>query len=251
MLKQARIGAGYGSHGALAKKLNVSRPVITRAENAAHPVPSEAILAAWAGATGAPLDKLTELARLAKSGTPEWFMSWRKAETDATILRYWSPIVVPGVAQTPAYMRVLFEDEGHLLDQIDELVAARLERQSVLGHVHVTMIIGQHVLLRPVGSPAIMTEQCGHLATVAESSRVALHVLPEQLNMGVWGALDVATRDGTATVRLEAVKDVTSVESDMVEIAMLAFERLLGAARSRTESLELIRTAEERWKAQT
>jgi len=30
-------------------------------------------------------------------------------------------------------MRALFEDEGHLLDRVDELAAARLERQSVIG----------------------------------------------------------------------------------------------------------------------
>jgi helix-turn-helix protein len=53
LLRQARLDAGFGSHGALARKLNVSRPVVTRAENPAHPVPSDAVLAAWAGATGA------------------------------------------------------------------------------------------------------------------------------------------------------------------------------------------------------
>lgn len=55
LLRQARLDAGFGSHGALARKLNVSRPVVTRAENPAHPVPSDAVLAAWAGATGAGL----------------------------------------------------------------------------------------------------------------------------------------------------------------------------------------------------
>src|SRR5262245_50699377 len=84
-------------------------------------------------------------------------------ESDSRILRYWSPIVVPGVAQTPGYMRALFEDEGHVLDRVDELAAARLERQSVIGRVPVTMIIGQHVLHRLVRSPAIMAEQCGYL----------------------------------------------------------------------------------------
>jgi transcriptional regulator with XRE-family HTH domain len=79
MLKQARIGAGYGSHGALAKRLNVSRPVVTKAENPTHPPPSDAILAAWAGITGVALDVLTDLAQRAKSGTPEWFMSYRQA----------------------------------------------------------------------------------------------------------------------------------------------------------------------------
>jgi len=35
ILRQSRLDAGYESHGALAKRLNVSRPVVTRAENAA------------------------------------------------------------------------------------------------------------------------------------------------------------------------------------------------------------------------
>jgi hypothetical protein len=42
--------------------------------------PSDAVLAAWAGATGAALDTLTDLAHRAKSGTPDWFMPYRQAE---------------------------------------------------------------------------------------------------------------------------------------------------------------------------
>ena len=75
LLRQSRLDAGYESHEALAKRLNVSRPVVSKAENPAHPPPSDAILAAWAGATGVALDTLTGLARRARSGTPDWFMS--------------------------------------------------------------------------------------------------------------------------------------------------------------------------------
>jgi hypothetical protein len=228
----------------------VSRPVVTKAENAAHPVPSDAILAAWAGATGVALDTLTDLAQRAKSGTPDWFMPYRQAEAGASILRYWSPIVVPGIAQTPGYMRALFEDEGHLLGRIEELATARLERQSVIGRVYVTMIIGQHVLYRLVGSPAVMVEQCAYLANVAERSGVAVHVLPDGVNMGVWGAFDIAT-GGDSTVRLEAIEDVTSTARDLVSKASVAFERILGAALPRSESLTLIRSAEGQWKTQT
>ena len=56
ILKQSRTEAGFDSHGALAKRLNVSRPVVSKAENPAQPVPSDALLAAWAGVTGVPLD---------------------------------------------------------------------------------------------------------------------------------------------------------------------------------------------------
>jgi len=81
LLRQSRLDAGYESHGALAKKLNVSRPVVSKAENPAQPVPSDAVLAAWAGATGVALDTLTDLAQRAKSGTPDWFMPYRQAES--------------------------------------------------------------------------------------------------------------------------------------------------------------------------
>src|SRR5580693_5055127 len=127
MLRQSRLDAGYESHGALAKRLNVSRPVITRAENAGHPVPSDAVLAAWAGVTGAALDMFTGLAQRAKSGTPDWFMPYRQAEAEASILRCWSPVLVPGVLQTESYMRAVLSVEPYTPERLDELVSARLE----------------------------------------------------------------------------------------------------------------------------
>jgi hypothetical protein len=68
--------------------------------------------------------------------------------------------------------------------------------------------------------------------------------------MGTWGAFDIATQDHTTTVCLTALEDVTSTTTDLTIKAMRAFERMLGAAIPCPESLDLIRTAEERWKAQ-
>jgi len=250
LLRQARIDAGYGSHGALARKLNVSRPVVTKAENPAHPVPSDGILAAWAGATGVGLDVLIELARRAKSGTPDWFLPYRQAEAEASILRCWSPLLVPGVLQCESYMRAVLSVEDYSAEQLDELVAARLERQAVIGRAYLTAIIDQHVIHRLIGSAAVMAEQCTHLANMAERPRIELHVIPEGANVGLWGALYLATRDNAVTVCLPALEDVTSTAGALVGKATWAFERILGAAMPRAESLDLIRTAEERWKAQ-
>jgi Domain of unknown function (DUF5753) len=250
VLRQSRIDAGYGSHGALARKLNVSRPVVTKAENPAHPLPSDAILAAWAGATGAGLDVLTELAQRAKSGTPDWFMPYRQAEAEASILRCWSPVLVPGLLQCESYMRAVLSVEPYTAGRLDELVAARLERQSVIGRAYITAIIDQHVIHRLLGSAAVMAEQCTHLAVMADRPDIALHVIPEGTNVGLWGAFDIAARDSMVTVRLETVEDMTSTAPDLVGKVTVAFERILGAALPRADSLAIIRTAEEGWKSQ-
>src|SRR5581483_4958889 len=250
LLRQARVDAGYGSHGALARKLNVSRPVVTKAENAAHPIPSDAILAAWAGVTGAPLDKLADLARRARSGTPDWFMPYRQAEAAAQTLRCWAPLVIPGLLQIESYARAVLSVESYAPARLAELVTARLERQSVIGRAYLTAIIDHQVLHRLIGSPAIMAEQCAQLAAMAERPDVAVHIIPEGTNMGLLGAFDLATRDSMTTVCLTTLEDITSAAPDLVAKALRAYEQLLGAAMPRAESLDLIRTAEEQWKAQ-
>jgi transcriptional regulator with XRE-family HTH domain len=243
ILKQSRLDAGFESHGSLAKKLNMSRPVVSKAENPAHPVPSDALLAAWAGATGAPFDTLTDLAQRAKSGTPEWFMPYLTAEAQATTLRFWGPLVVPGLLQTEGY--------AHAHEQSADVVAARLERQQVLGHARVTAVIDHTVLQRCVGSSQIMAEQCAHLATRAESQVIRLHVVPEGASVGLAGAFGIATKEGISTVSLTtAIRDVTSTAADVVDDTLNLFDVILGASLPAVASLEFLRTQEETWKSQ-
>jgi hypothetical protein len=64
------------------------------------------------------------------------------------------------------------------------------------------------------------------------------------------GAFDIAARDGTATVRLSALEDVTGAALNLVDKALQAYERIIGPAMPRVESYERIRTAEEQWKTQ-
>jgi hypothetical protein len=247
-LRQARLDAGYASHGALAKRLNVSRPVVTRAENPAHPCPSDAVLAAWAGATGVGLDTLTDLAQRAKSGAPDWFVPYLAAEAGASALRCWGPLLVPGVIQSESYARAVLSVEPYPPERLAELVAARMERQQVLDRAYLTAIIDHHVLQRCIGSAAIMAEQCAHLLTMARRPNIALHVVPEGTNVGLWGAFDIAARNGMTTVNLTALRDVSSTATDLTDDALQAYERILGAALPRAESLDFIRTQEDQWK---
>jgi hypothetical protein len=148
-------------------------------------------------------------------------------------------------------MRAVLSVEPYTARQLDELVAARLERQTVIGRAYLTAVMDQHVLHRLIGSAAVMAEQCAHLAGLAERPDIALHVVPDGTNVGLWGAFDIATRDSAVTVRLSALEDIASTSPDLIGKVTVAFERILGAALPRIPSHELIlKAAEERWKTQ-
>jgi transcriptional regulator with XRE-family HTH domain len=251
MLQQSRKQAGFGSHGALARKLNVSRSVVSKAENPGQPIPGERLLAAWSGATGVPLDDLQTLVRRAKSGTPDFFMPYLVEEAKAHTLRCWSPVQVPGLLQCEAYARATFAVEPYTPDRLLELVAARMERQAVLERAYVMAVIDALVLEREVGSPQIMTEQCAYLARLGEQPNIALHVIPHRVNMGLWGGFDIAMTDTATTVCLTAIEDIPTNSASLVVKTMQAFERMLGAALPKAESLNLIvEAATKRWKTQ-
>src|SRR5690348_12063261 len=62
-----------------------------------------------------------------------WFQEWADIEAQATVLRWYEPLVVPGLLQTEDYARAILSarPDGNLSD-LDEQVAARLARQNIL-----------------------------------------------------------------------------------------------------------------------
>lgn len=251
LLRQTRIDAGYASQGALASRMKVSRPVISRAENATAAIPSQPLLTSWSGVTGAPLDKLNDLAERCKSGTPAWFMPYRQAESEATTLRSWAPLIFPGLTQTEAYAREVITGEPITPRQLAELLQARIERQTVLRRAFYTVVIGASVFDNCVGGPQIMADQCAHLIELAELPNVTILVVPAGTNHGAWGALDIATREGLSTVCFStATDDLTTNAADRCERAQRTFERILALALTPDASLSFVRTQEERWKTQ-
>lgn len=251
LLRQARIDAGYESHATFGKHISVSRPVISKAENPAQPTPSDALLIAWSGATGVALNKLTELAERARSGTPDWFANYRSAEALATVIRSWAPMIVPGLLQTEAYARTVLSAEPFTPARLAELLSARLDRQGVLQRAYVTAVLDAGVLARCIGGAQVMADQCSHLVTVAEQSNVALHIVPADTNHGSWAALDIASSDGAITVNFStATDDITSTAKPQVDRAVMAYERILTWALPKPASLDFMRQMEEQWKSQ-
>lgn len=134
-LRRARVAAGM-SQEQFSRSLGFDRTVITKAETGERP-PSPEVAAAIDEAfprLDGLFSRLTLLARRANGRYPEWFREWVDAEQQATALRTWQPILVPGLLQTRDYARALFQawQPTASSDDLDALVAARIERQAIL-----------------------------------------------------------------------------------------------------------------------
>ena len=250
VLRKSRIDAGFESHGALARKLNVSRPVVTKAENPAHPVPSDAILAAWAGATGAGLDVLIDLAQRARSGPPGWFAKWADIEARASLIRWFEPLLVPGLIQTEPYARAVLAwkpDSG----SAEANLKTRLARQSVLDRAELRVVILGSVLNREVGDASVMCEQIEHLLAVGSRPSVMIQIVPDTPAVAgaLGGAFAIATEE-TADVAAytdSIVKGGVYTDPDLIARAARVFDGLRADALPWTQTQDLLRKAGERW----
>jgi hypothetical protein len=105
---------------------------------------------------------------------PRWFVDWVDAERRAAVRRWWEPLLVPGLLQTPEYARVLFkawqttEDD----DEVENLVTARIDRQRIFDQPKPPSfwaVIDEGVLRRRIGGNG---GNCIEVGAQAEAGRV-------------------------------------------------------------------------------
>lgn len=106
------------------------------------------------------------------------------AEGQTNLMRWYEPVVVPGLLQTPPYAESLL---AMVLDFYDDPpadlepgLAARLERQQVLyrGNHRFFFLLGEQVLHTRVGTADLMLEQMDRLLTAMSLPRVVLGIVP-------------------------------------------------------------------------
>ena len=190
-------------------------------------------------AAGGLFARIHALARRCDGGYPSWFAGWLEAERRATSLRWWEPLLIPGLVQTADYARALFEGwhsaDGD--DELDQLVSARIERQSVLDRSkppELWVVLDEAVLHRLIGSSKVMYDQLLHLADTSCRPGITVQVVPAEVgaHTGLLGAFIVAGFDGAPSILYAetAVEGQTIEKSALVSKAALAFDRLRAEA---------------------
>ncbi|WP_410810189.1 Scr1 family TA system antitoxin-like transcriptional regulator [Micromonospora sp. 067-2] len=184
-----------------------------------------------------------------------WFRPWAELEQDATGIRWYEPLLVPGLLQTEGYARAVLGTGGLVApSEVDSIVAGRLERQAVLGRdapPQLVAVIDEVVLRRLVGDPAVMAGQLAHLAAVAEWEHVQVRVIPSESpwHTGLAGPFVLGRLpDGTELAYLDNQLR-GQVVTDPIDIASLGrrWESVTGEAFPRRRSIELIREVATTW----
>ncbi|MEU9887153.1 helix-turn-helix transcriptional regulator [Sphaerisporangium sp. NPDC051011] len=182
---------------------------------------------------------------------PEYIRPWLDEEAEATTLKSWEPMLVPGLLQTEAYIRaVMATSPGITHGELEERVAGRMQRQSILHKENpplVTFIMDEAVIQRPISSIGVMREQLEFLLIIARNSHVTIQIVPINAgeHCGLAGGFMIAERNGSSYAAYADSQPVGRPIDDRQIIAELAarYDTIRAEALPFKQSLLLIQEA--------
>ncbi|MEV0640007.1 helix-turn-helix transcriptional regulator [Streptomyces sp. NPDC050619] len=267
-LRRLREAAGLSGEQA-ADALECSKGKISRVENGMSGIriaELKALLQAYGVDDGDLVQALVEMAREGRrrnwwnqyeSVLPPGFADLAELESKALSLHSWETILVPGLLQTPDYMRVLFR-RGRLEPpeaEVEAHVRGRRHRQQIVYDGDETpelwFVLYEAVLHAQFGGPDVMREQLLHLTQMAQRDQVTVQVLPytTESHRGVNGPFGIVGMPdvGMDVVRTETALSSLYVQDDAQVVAYkLMFDQLRAVALGPGPSLKLIRDLAER-----
>ncbi|MFC6015900.1 helix-turn-helix domain-containing protein [Plantactinospora solaniradicis] len=253
-MKRRRVAAGL-TQTVLGDRIHFSDTHVSAVETGTKPIKAEYLRAVddELGAGGLLVEMWEELVR---DGTaPVWFRDWLEIERRAIALRTFETAYVPGLMQTEAYARATLAGERLTPDEVDQLVTARLERQSIITKERpplITAVLDQAVIARGAADAAsMMSEQLARILTCAQLPNVQLQVVPTGIGMypGYGGPFTLADLPDNRRVGHSDNQLAARIVDGADEIATLAgrWERIKGHALPVDQSFELIKKVATSW----
>ncbi|GAA4206516.1 helix-turn-helix transcriptional regulator [Streptosporangium oxazolinicum] len=155
------------------------------------------------GVTGEARDSLIQMAVEARRRG--WWHPHRRAlkpgfdsyiglEAEASLVRSYEPLVVPGLMQTEPYARAVIEATSVVQtpSKVEETVSVRISRQRLLhgpgDPIHLVAVLDEAVIRRRIGGRDIMSEQLEHLVRLSGLPNVEIRVVP--FSAGAHPAMD-------------------------------------------------------------
>ena len=258
-LREIRIEAGYASQDDFAPAIRKDRSVIGKAETGEAP-PAEGLLADWLDACSVSgrlrevIEGVNRIARIRQNPGQAQAEPFYGAEARAHTVRYWAPIILPGIVQTPAYATELFKAMRFDAAKVAERLEVRMARQAILERPDppdITIVLWQPVLEHQIGTNATMREQMARLVELSDLPTVTIHVLPSSqgASSGLGGAIQLAATTDAPELLLSdgLVEDQLSNDPEVVRRASSTFNSVRADALNRSGSRDILMEAMERW----
>ncbi|WP_306325479.1 helix-turn-helix domain-containing protein [Streptomyces venezuelae] len=241
-LGQSQLGGVVFCTGSLIGQIETAKKVPTRDF-------SERIDAALM--TGGFFTRLVGL--VLRSQLPTWFQPYAEMEAKAAYISTYQSQLVYGLLQTPAYARAVLSVEHS--DLLDEMVAARVERQRILERDRppvLWVVLDEAALSREIGGREVMRAQMEHLLTFANEPWVQIQVLPFKAgeHTAVMGSFTLLRFDSDPDLFYSESYDMghMTANPEVIRERSVGYARLQATALSVEDSAALIaRVMEERY----
>lgn len=200
------------------------------------------------GNTGALRKAARHLTR-GEAGLAAWFRRWARLEREAVSLCTYECRLVPGLLQSEAYARAVFEGTIPLRtdEELEAQLAARMERQTMMRErptMPFSFIVEEYVFRRRFGDTEAMRELFDHGLERTAPRNVTLQVVP--LEGGLHACLDGPVRiletPGGQRLGYSEGQENGRLISDPKEVSLLCqrYDTLRSQALSPTESRALL-----------
>lgn len=181
------------------------------------------------------------------------FADFVTLEADASLIRTWQNVFIPGILQTPAYTRTLIE-AGPLVvpdEHIEEIVKIRQERQRAIREAGALFaaVVWEPAFTSPMPDRSAHREQLEQVIRIAQQKNTTIQVLPQNQ----WGPARLAGHFVTFSFGNESAPEVVAIDSlnntviieDADELANYAyvFDALRSAALNPEDSLAFLQMA--------
>ncbi len=141
---------------------------------------SDEVKAEYTEAARASATEATAWRLLKRMGVHKGQQAAQALEAQMSTLRLFQPALVPGLLQTPEYIRAILRRHDLSEDALNRTVNGRLERQEVLydNTKSLRFIITEPVLRWRIVPPQMMAAQLDRVASLSRLSHVDIRVVP-------------------------------------------------------------------------
>ncbi|MFF9397401.1 helix-turn-helix domain-containing protein [Streptomyces sp. NPDC014646] len=188
-----------------------------------------------------------------RSQLPTWFQPYAEMESCAAYISTYQAQLVHGLLQTSDYARALLGVDYP--NKIDEMVAARMERQQILTRENppaLWVVLSEAALLQEVGGRDVMQAQLARLLDFRDHPWVQIQVLPFSVGQhtGMMGSFTLLRFDDDPDLFYVDSYDQGHMTANpqVIKERSVGYARLQATALSPEDSATLIaRVMEERY----